>query len=379
MDRDAILVFVLAFFPRFIAAILTTISDLNPESQGGDASGFAQAGEAIAEGLLQWKLVSPGPTTTYDLWGLFLAPYWLLPGPSAFYGRVGNAILGAYAIYNVYLIARYYHSHQAGIIAVLPFIFYPSIVAVHSTLLREAIILFGITTAVRLVSIPSRKHSRWQIYGVAFFILYIAYIHRWSNYVIYITAFGVGLVVYIFKSGFLSKRAVGVTAALSPLFVIALSSFIQSGVEMLARVRDVRAGRGRTDYLINTIPETLPELIAFSWIGAAYFLYAPFPWMIETIPDLLVSIEGLITLGFTVAALGGVRTLAQRNKPVTTALVVGLLLAVVFYGVGTVNYGTGMRHRQMFIWIIFLFGGIGIAEHVRFTGLSRVFTLGWNK
>jgi ABC-type cobalamin transport system permease subunit len=70
----------------------------------------------------------------------------------------------------------------------------------------------------------------------------------------------------------------------------------------------------------------------------------------------------------------GIRTLARKNKSATVALVVGLVLAIVFYGVGTVNYGTGMRHRQMFTWIIFLFGGIGIAEHVNFRGLPYAST-----
>jgi hypothetical protein len=363
-------IFLVAFGIRLVAAAITTVTNLNPDSHA-DARVFASTADYIADGLLQGQLIFPDVSITFRLWGLFLAPFWLVPGPSGFYGRVGNAFLGAFAIYNVYVIARYYHSHRAGVIAAIPLIFYPSIVAVHSTLLREAIILFGITTAVRFVICPPQKRFRWLSYGIAAVALYLAHIHRPDNFVIYIAAFGVGGFVYAFESGYLSKRTTGITAALSPLLVIASWSFIQSGLEYLSYIREVRGG-GRTDYLLNTIPQTLPEFAAFSWIGAAYFLYAPFPWMIETIPDLLVSTEGLITMGFTVAALWGVRTLAQRNKAVTAALVVGFLLTVVFYGVGTVNYGTGMRHRQMFSWIIFLFGGIGIAEHVHFTGLPTI-------
>lgn len=363
-------IFLVAFGIRLGAAAITTVTNLNPDSRA-DARVFASTAEYIADGLLKGQLIFPDVSITHRLWGIFLSPFWLLPGPSGFYGRVGNAFLGAFAIYNVYVIARYYHSHQAGVITVIPLIFYPSIVAVHTTLLREAIVLFGMTTAVRVVTCPPQKRSRWLSYGTAAVALYLAHIHRPDNFVIYIAAFGVGVFVYALESGYLPKRAISVTAALSPLFAIVSWSFIQSGIDHLSYIRNVRGG-GRTDYLINTIPQTLPELAAFSWIGAAYFLYAPFPWMIETAPDLLVGIEGLITMGFTVAALWGGRTLAQRNKAVTAALVVGILLAVVFYGVGTVNYGTGMRHRQMFSWILFVFGGIGIAEHVRFTGLLTV-------
>jgi hypothetical protein len=88
--------------------------------------------------------------------------------------------------------------------------------------------------------------------------------------------------------------------------------------------------------------------------------------MIETIPDLLISMEGVGSIAFTIAAIWGVRSLGQKNLSATVGLLVGLALAVVFYGVGTANYGTGMRHRQMFLWVIFLFGGIGISKHVQF-------------
>lgn len=365
-----LVLFLFALIVRFIATVITTLFNINPESTR-DAQAFASTAETIATGLLQGQLLTPGPSSTYDLWGAFISPFWLFPGPSIFYARLGNALLGALAIYNVYVIARYYHTQRAGVIATIPLIFYPSIVGVHTTVLREAIVLFCITMALRLVVVPSKANRSWPIYGISVILVYVAYIHRPANQIIYIVAFGIGFIVYIAKYRHLSKRVIGIITALSPLFIILSWSFIQSGIEYLSRTRDVRGG-GRTDYLLTVIPQTLPELAAFSWIGAAYFLYAPFPWMIETIPDLIVSIEGLITMGFTVAALWGVRTLAHKNKPATAALVVGLLLAVVFYGVGTVNFGTGMRHRQMFIWIIFLFGGIGIAEHVQFSGLPKL-------
>ena len=372
MATNGLLVFIIALCIRIISALITTISSLNPQSPA-DATKFAFTAEYIADGFLQGQLTFPAVTVTFQRWGLLLSPFWLLPGPSGLYARVGNALLGALAIYNVYTIARYYHSNRAGVIAVTPLILYPSIIAVHTTLLREAIILFGITTAVRLIIIPPQGRFRLLNYGIGFTVLYIAYIQRPDNYPIYIVAFSVGLLAYAFESGYVSKRAIGAMAMFSPLFIILSWSFIQSGLEYLSYIRDVRGG-GRTDYLLTVIPQTLPELTAFSWIGAAYFLYTPFPWMIETIPDLLVSIESLVTMGFSIAAVWGIRTLARKNKPATVALVVGLVLAIVFYGVGTVNYGTGMRHRQMFTWIIFLFGGIGIAEHVNFRGLPYAST-----
>ncbi|MDB2262455.1 glycosyltransferase family 39 protein [Halorubrum ezzemoulense] len=363
---------------RGTAAAVTTLTTLNPDSTA-DAVGFGNTAEAIARGLregspylytahsidLPQLLVPLITSDTYALWGTFLAPFWLLPGPSGFYARLGNALLGAFAVYNVYLIARYYHSHQAGVIAALPMTFYPSVVAVQTTLLREAIILFGITTAARLLMLPSRRRSRLPSYGLAGIVLHVSLLQRDDNVFIFVAAIAAALAVYAVRAGFLSRRSIALGASLSPVAFVLSLPLVRNGIEFLAYTREVRAS-GRTVYLPQIIPQTVIELIAFSWIGAMYFLYAPFPWMIETIPDLLVSIEGLINVAFTVAGIWGVRSLGKKNVPATVGLLVGLAVAVVLYGVGTVNYGTGMRHRQMFIWIVFLFGGIGISEHVRF-------------
>lgn len=379
MTRQAVSILVVAFLIRGVAAVVTTLTTLNPDSTA-DAIGFGNTAETIARGLregnpymytsssidLPQLLIPLLSSDTYTLWGTFLAPFWVLPGPSGFYARLGNAFLGAVAVYNVYLIARYYHSHQAGVIAALPVTIYPSIVAVQSTLLREAIILFGITTAARLLMMPPRRNSRRLSYVLAGVVLHISLLQRDDNVFIFVAAIAAALAVQAVKSGYLSRRSVALGTSLSPIAFVLSLPVIRDGIGFLARTRELRA-RGRAVYLPETIPQTVIELIAFSWVGAAYFLYAPFPWMIETIPDLLVGVEGLINIAFTIAAVWGVRSLSQKNMPATVGLLAGLAIAVVLYGVGTVNYGTGMRHRQMFLWVIFLFGGIGLSEHVRFT------------
>jgi len=363
-QKQGLGVFMVALSVRAVAAVITTLTTLNPDSRA-DAVAFARVANTIAENLMQGQLTTPGEGYIYDLWGSFLAPFWLLPGPSGLYARLGNALLAAFAIYNVYLIARTYHSHQAGVLAALPMIFYPSFVAVHSTVLREAIVLFGITTAARLLTVSSRYYSRRLTYPLAGGTLYVAYIMRADNGVIYAVAIVAALTAYAIGRTSNPSRPAAIGTVLSVAGSVFAWPFVRDGVERLAQIRNARAF-GRAVYLPDVIPQTVLELLAFSWIGAGYFLYAPFPWMVNTGPDLLVSIEGIFNIGFTVAAVWGVHWLARRELPITVGLFVGLLVAVTLYGVGTANYGTGMRHRQMFLWVVFLFGAIGLSEWVSF-------------
>lgn len=367
--RQVLPVLAVAFLLRIAAAFATTVTVLNPASRN-DAVKFAQTAATISRDFPAAiaSLLEPGPAGIYQLWGTFLAPFWMLPGPSGFYARVANCLLGTLAIYNVYLIGRHYHSHRAGLLAALPMVFYPSFLAVHSTLLREAIILFGLTTVVRVLILRPTDGLRWHSYLLLLCVFYAAYIQRPDNGIIYLAAIVCGIVGYTFRTGILSRRVLGTLAAVSPLAFILSLPLLRDIVNSLARIRTART-HGRAVYLPETIPRTVGELIAFSWIGAAYFLYTPFPWMIDTIPGVLIGTEGILNIGFTVAALLGVQVSVRRDAPTVAALVAGFLIAVVLYGVGTGNYGAAMRHRQMFLWVVFLFGGIGIVEKFRFTGL----------
>lgn len=362
-------VFTVAFVIRLVAAIVTEMSDLNPESHADDRV-FGFTAEIIANGIAQGQLVFPDVTSTYRLWGLFLAPFWLLPGPSALYARVGTALLGAYAIYNVYLISREYHSHRAGVFAAAPMIVYPSYVAMHSTLLREAFILFAITIVTRIVLLHNGSNRRVSAYAIGGLFLWLATIHRTENIIIYVSAMGSGLISFLYLSGYLSKRAFGLSALLSPIGLYLALPHIREGIDFLAHIRDVRA-RGRTVMLADIIPTTIVEVVAFSLVGGLYFLYTPFPWMVETVPDFITAIEALISIAFTIMAIFGWRYVFQRYPAPAIALLSGFLVGVTLYGIGTVNYGTAVRHRQLFLWVIFLFGGIGLAERLRVKGVEK--------
>jgi len=365
-SRDAIVVFLMALSSRFISVAITTITSLNTYAQG-DANGFAASARSIGATISQGSLPVLDLNSIYDVWGVMLSPFWLLPGPSRVYARFGMAILGALAVYNVYIIVQYYNSKQAGAIAVIPLLVYPSFLFIHATVIREAMVLFGLTTTARLLLVPS-LHLRLAVkYAVAATLLGVVVLLREANLPIYVLV----LTVAVFlkekprrRYKFATKAGVGVGLLITPIAAI---PYGQQVLHHLVFLRQARA-RGRTAYLSSILPDTIPKAIAFSWIGTMYFLFSPFPWMISAVMDFVAMIEGIGNLIYTVASLSGVRFLAKKTLPGTMALVVGILIGSVLYGLGTVNVGTAVRHRQMILWAIFLLGGIGIAQYIRITG-----------
>lgn len=353
-------VFALAVLARVTAVVATTFTGMNPEADA-DAATFAHIAERAAGELGNGDLIVTSIWLIEPFWGTVLSPFWLLPGPSRLYARLVIALVGACAVYNVYVIARHFHSHRAGVVAALPMALFPSVLAVHSTILRDAAILFCLTSAVRLTVVPGLFDAEWKRYVAVVPLLSFATILRPENVWLFAVAVGVGMVTYALSYSNLSIPVIYAGLITFVLGALWRWSTISGELLHLADTRRHRA-LGRTKYLATVLPGTVPEIVAFSWIGAIYFLFTPFPWMVETPVDLLAAIEALVTLLFAVVAVFGVRRTARSHSAATAGLVAAFLVGSLLYGVGEANVGTAVRHRQQLVWILYLFGGVYVAS-----------------
>ena len=84
--------------------------------------------------------------------------------------------------------------------------------------------------------------------------------------------------------------------------------------------------------------------------------------MVHTPADAIVAVEALGNVMLAVAALWGIKYAFRRSPPLTVSLLVGFLAASFLYGIVDPNVGIAVRHRQMFIWIVYLIGAIGLVN-----------------
>lgn len=357
--------FGLAFVLR-VLAIPLAVFRLTPYSQA-DATGFSVVAGMIANNVLSGTLSIATPYTgIYETWGSLLSPFWFLPVGGPILARIFLSLLGAYAVYNVVLITRRLGTPMAGLLAGLPLAVYPSIVLVQSSLLREAAVLFGITTAARLLLIVSdhkqdpfatdrSRRQRIALATLSVGLLAFATLLRGENLPVYVVAIGAGCVAYYSTT----RWGKG----------LAILAVVAGGVgawglrdEVIQRFNFLRSARfsGRTAYLGDVRFHSLLDMAAFAPVGAAYLLFAPFPWQVGSALDVPVLFEGLANVLYAFAGIAGVAIGFKRDRVATVGLGIYFVLGVVVYGLGTANYGTGIRHRQMFTWVLFLFGGVGV-------------------
>ena len=357
-------VFTLAFVVR-VLAIPLAVFRVTPYSQA-DATAFSVVAGLVANRILSGSVsVATRYSEIYEIWGSVLAPFWFFPVGGPILARIFLSAISAYAIYNVVLMVRRVGSPMAGLLAAIPLIFYPSIFLVQSTLLREAAILFCVTTAARLLLAvgdgDQNALSTGRLYrrSAAFVLLSVgllafAVILREDNLPLYVLAIAAGFVTY-YVTEWWGKILIAPAVVGGLLGAWTIRERV---IDLFNFFREAR-GDGRTAYLTGVRFDSLLDLLAFAPIGAVYFLFAPFPWQIESALDIPVMIEGLANILYALAGIVGIAVALKRDRVLAIGLGTYFIFGITLYGFGTANFGTATRHRQMFSWVLFIFGSLG--------------------
>jgi hypothetical protein len=108
--------------------------------------------------------------------------------------------------------------------------------------------------------------------------------------------------------------------------------------------------KGRTQYLQDLVVQTPSDLIWQTPIRLAYFLFAPFPWMVSSAVDGL----GLVDSAFFVwVAARFVRLRAElRGNTIALPVLGSTLVMALVFSMGVTNVGTAIRHRSKMLPIL---------------------------
>ena len=101
----------------------------------------------------------------------------------------------------------------------------------------------------------------------------------------------------------------------------------------------------------NNIIEFFPKILA----RILYFSYSPFPWDIKRYAHLFGLADSLIMIYLSVSAWRN-RKLIWEN-PTSRFLLILLVTYLIIYGLGTSNFGTSIRHKTKFIFILICLAG----------------------
>jgi hypothetical protein len=338
---------------------------------GGDAETYDIAGYALSRawsGFGQadspWMLRYTSPGTSG--WGMyyFVASIYHIAGHSQLVVQSINCALGAAACVVVHKITQMIHPSQrvARTAAVLT-AFSPSMILWSSQLLKDAPIVLCLCLCT-LYTLKLR--SRFAVKDCLLLLLSLFCLFSLRHYAFYI--------MFIAIAGTLllaAKRVTPLRVVQGGILIIILGMVlvyfgagetVQNGFDLkrIQAAREWGAREAKTGFGGDVDITDPKAAIGFLPIGTLYVLFAPFPWMVTnlrqliTLPELLAwwSLIPMLVIGFWHA----VRHRLKESFALCV-FTVGLTLAYALY---QSDVGTAYRHRGQLYVFFFIFISLGL-------------------
>jgi hypothetical protein len=102
---------------------------------------------------------------------------------------------------------------------------------------------------------------------------------------------------------------------------------------------------GRSQYKLDVEINGYFGLIFFIPIALFQYLFEPMPWRVSTILDVVVLMENILRLWLICKAFWVVGNIPVNKKPIFLFFLTAYFSIEVFWSVGTVNWGTAIRHH----------------------------------
>ncbi|WP_435066128.1 hypothetical protein [Halobaculum sp. EA56] len=163
---------------------------------------------------------------------------------------------------------------------------------------------------------------------------------------------GAGVAVRIAQR--ITRRALVVRTLFATGIVSGVFSLLFVGpmlpISSIERRRAFRASGGAA-YLEGIGYDNWIELVLATPVRALYFQYAPFPFHISSLFDLVATVMLPILIVLTVAAYRSARE-CNRDLAVLVLIVVTYFTGIAGYGLIDSNFGTTVRHRIPFTFLL---------------------------
>lgn len=362
MDRKLLLIFLGAILLRIIFSIINlyVLPDSLPHS-GIDTISFEITGYHLSTGVMDIS------TYRWDNYPRLIYMVYLLFGrmPLVIIGI--NGVVSILSAINLYIILEgFVNSRKKLILLVSLFLFFPHNIIFSSVILRESLIIYFLLLSLKMYIYYSRCKKISSMFLSVIYLLAATSLHAGVIFI------GVGYLLYILSDNKVVRRFDRLKKPLLIFLVVLIVGglFLYNDLafrklagydsleSILKQVNRVSSNSGRSAYLSTLMITNLYELLLFLPLKVVYFLFSPMPWDIRNQSDMIAFL--LDSMFYVYLLVGIFRNInridfkSEENK-ILICLLIGLLISVSVFALGTSNTGTALRHRSKFFpFMIFL-------------------------
>jgi 4-amino-4-deoxy-L-arabinose transferase-like glycosyltransferase len=348
----------LAYFQRFIAPLPDSLKDAVAfEARAWEAAeAWIYGGEAIQ-------------LTGAYYYSQIIAWFYYLFERTPLVAQFLNVFLGTLIVFIVYKITRELFQGKktahiaAGIAAV-----FPTLNLYSAITMREVVIVFFLTLSfyffarwikngkgkdcllsLIFVFFSSIFHGAIILIGFTYIFFFIFYKPRKKRWVVISRQLVTGgvLVIIVFSLfyGYFHTK------------IPRVSEFTPERLER--RLKIISAGRAQ--YLEGMVPKTYFDIVWQTPIRIVYFYFAPFPWQIKELLDVVGFIDILLYLFLFIFFFKSLNQIRKENKALFIALLLILIVFSITFAWGVSNYGSSLRHRQKIVFLLIIMASYSLS------------------
>ena len=348
--------------------------------------------------VYDWRSFFGGDADTYDIYGNWLMNIWFglnndiaikannsgwgMPYlVAAIYSVVGRnifaaqcfcGVVGAATAPLVYNCAyQIFGNRRVGKISALLVAFYPAFIIWSGQLLKDGLIVFLLVLTITMILQLQKKFSYPGVIVVILALFGILSLRFYIFYMVAVAAVG----------SFVIGLSSSVQSILTKIFILAIIGFgltylgvlrnAEKDIDQytnLERIQQSRAdlARAGSGFGQDIDVSTTEGAISAIPIGFVYLMFAPFPWQMNSLTQLMTLPDMLIWWGMMIFLVRGlIYSIKHRLRNSIAVLMFSLMLTIA-YCVFQGNVGMAYRQRTQIQVFLFMFGAVGwtlLQEH----------------
>jgi hypothetical protein len=337
----------------------------------GDSETYDAFGAAVANA---WKSQLPSSFGGGDLPGkvnrgfiYFVASIYYVFGHNALLVQFLNGIIGALISVVILEIGLLLYDRRVATRAMLLTAFFPQMIFWSSALYKDSAVMLCIALNI-LATLRLRESFRPAALGL--YLATAAALLLLRFYIFYTLMAATLLSFLLIRHRRLLLCLVSYMVLVVSLIVLMLwtplGTEATSGARYLdlAQLRNSRMdlARAGSGFAVEADVTTFEGAIKLLPVGVACLLFAPFPWMVANLRQMLVLPDVLLWYALAPALLRGLLASVRERLGQTLPILVFTATLTVAYGLFLGNVGTAYRQRTQIMMFCFLFIAHGMKQ-----------------
>jgi hypothetical protein len=382
LQRAVALTYIGTISLRYILALFLWFNHTDPGFSmmfWGDSRNYDAFGAAIAEAWHQggttntWEQTLDGKANSGFIY--FVASIYYVFGRNTLLVQFLNGIIGALTAIVILEIGLLVYDRRVAVRAMLFTAFFPQMIFWSSAMYKDPAVMLCIGANI-LATLRLKNHFRPLTIVV---YLVTASTLLWLRFYIFYVILAATLVGFLLgqRRGFMSGL-VSQTFLLAGVFVFLMLTSVRDSMlnhQRYLNLQSVQTSRSDlaeagSGFAVGTDVSTVSGAIRVLPIGIAYVLFAPFPWMVGNLRQLLALPDVLVWYALMPSLVRGLYSAIRYRLSQTMPILLFTTALTLAYGVFQGNVGTAYRQRTQIMMFYFLFIADGLKKEDKTSEVS---------